>query len=197
MYSIIVQRLKQRMQDLGINARTLTAKSKVGQSFVYDILSGKSKNPTSSKLQVIAKELGVSLSYLVGEDTNNFDNKDYTFGYSLLDGNQAPRLCLSKNYFSRVKGHDDVYTYCMLDDAMAPIFLKHDVLLVGLSNGEKISKGIFAIKYKKNIMIRALENIDRSNKVKIIAANDCFESYEEEITQISVIGRVQYVIRDV
>jgi len=66
----LITRLKEEMQKNNVNALELAEKAGVGATFVYDILKGKSKNPTSKKLLSIAEALNVSLSYITCETSD-------------------------------------------------------------------------------------------------------------------------------
>ncbi len=195
--SIIVKRMKERMKELGINARKLANQSKVGRSFVYDVLSGKSKNPTSLKLFSIAKELKVSMSYLVGESSADLDISKYSIGYPLLENQQnTPCLLLSKAHFRNLSANYNIKIFTVPDDAMAPALCKDDVLII--DDSEKIGSvsGIFALKYKRSFIIRRLEYIYGSNNhVKVVAENNMYLSYEDDINNINIMGQVKYFFR--
>lgn len=62
------------MLERGINARKLAIEANLGASFVYDLLSGKSVNPTFSRIKSIAAVLNVSPSYILSDD--NIQNAD-------------------------------------------------------------------------------------------------------------------------
>src|SRR3954463_9843442 len=64
----IGQRLKLEMKRRGITSAELAKRADVKTSFIYDIISGKSANPSTVKLARVAQGLGVSLSSLVGSD---------------------------------------------------------------------------------------------------------------------------------
>ncbi|MBQ4874952.1 MAG: helix-turn-helix domain-containing protein [Rickettsiaceae bacterium H1] len=192
--SIIVQRIRKRMKELGINPRKLAEKSNVGKSFVYDVLSGKSRNPTSSKLGLISKELGVSISYLVGDNDVNIDMQKYILGYSLDQNSSAPKLLLSKSYFNLLN-KDDLNVLPMSDNSMEPILLKQDLTIVNMAESKGIPVGIFALKFQENIIIRRLEHVVGSNKIRVIAENKDYLSCEEEIGKLDIIGKVKYFFR--
>src|SRR5690348_4227352 len=62
----IGQRLKFEMKKRGVTSADLAKRADVKTSFIYDIISGKSANPSTVKLARVAENLGVSLTYLVG-----------------------------------------------------------------------------------------------------------------------------------
>ena len=70
--SALAKRLKIEMDRKDLNARELAELAGLGSSLAYDILSGKSTNPTTKKLSAVAKVLGVSVLYLMhGEESSN------------------------------------------------------------------------------------------------------------------------------
>ncbi len=67
MESIIVQRLKSRMEEMGKNPSSLALEANLGRSAVRDIVSGRAKNPQYATLLSLASALDCSLAYLTGE----------------------------------------------------------------------------------------------------------------------------------
>jgi len=64
----LVARIRQRMTELGTNAKAVSRAAKIGETGVHDILSGHNKNPSVPQLASIASALGCTVSYLIGED---------------------------------------------------------------------------------------------------------------------------------
>jgi len=56
------------MDELGLNALQTAKAAKLGDSFVRDILRGKTKSPSSENLDKLANALQVSTDYLKGKD---------------------------------------------------------------------------------------------------------------------------------
>jgi len=67
MESIIIQRLKSRMEEMGKNPSSLALEANLGRSAVRDIISGRAKNPQYATLLSLASVLDCSLAYLTGE----------------------------------------------------------------------------------------------------------------------------------
>src|ERR1700722_8204055 len=67
----IVHRLKIEMKKRGIASTGLAKLADVKTSFLYDVISGKSANPSTVKLARVAQSLGVSLAYLVGGEARH------------------------------------------------------------------------------------------------------------------------------
>lgn len=194
---IIIQRIKKRMRELGLNARKLAKRSSVGKSFVYDILSGKSRNPTSSKLALISKELDTSVSYLIGDNDIDIDTRHYSLGYSLLEENPyCPKILLSRSHFD-LSIEKDLRTFTIPDNSMEPLLYQYSTIILDVKNYQGIPIGIFVIKYHNNYMVRKLQHVIGSNKIKIIAENRDYGVYEEDINQLHIIGKVEYCLRQI
>ncbi len=61
-------RVAERMKELGLKAAPLATKAGLGQSFVRDILRGKTAVPKADNLARLATALGTSPEYLLGAD---------------------------------------------------------------------------------------------------------------------------------
>src|ERR1019366_2338427 len=70
----IGRRLKLEMKKREMTSAELAKRADVKTSFIYDIISGKSANPSTVKLARVAESLGVSLASLVGNGEPSADN---------------------------------------------------------------------------------------------------------------------------
>jgi transcriptional regulator with XRE-family HTH domain len=64
---VLKERIKLRMEALGLNPSSVAIKADLGRSAVRDILSGKAKHPKHVTLYRIAEALECSAAYLAGE----------------------------------------------------------------------------------------------------------------------------------
>jgi transcriptional regulator with XRE-family HTH domain len=71
LHSTIGERLKRIMAERCLSAAQLAKTAEVKPSFIYDIIHGKSTNPSIVKLAHIAHALHVDISALIGEDTEH------------------------------------------------------------------------------------------------------------------------------
>jgi transcriptional regulator with XRE-family HTH domain len=62
----VSRRMRERMDELGPNARAVSKAIGAGNTYVHDILSGKIKNPDRARLERIARELQCSVEWLEG-----------------------------------------------------------------------------------------------------------------------------------
>lgn len=67
MSTSLQKRLKIRMDMMGFNPHKLAVKAELGESFVRDILRGKSKKPSAENLAKIAAALETTLDWFTGE----------------------------------------------------------------------------------------------------------------------------------
>lgn len=66
----LIERLKHLLDKRGMDGKTLSRKAGLSDGAVGDILRGKSTNPKNDTMLNIAKVLGVSVAYLIGESHN-------------------------------------------------------------------------------------------------------------------------------
>lgn len=59
--------LKRRMKDKGFKPKSLSLEAGLGETYVADILKGRSANPTHTKLSALARELDCTIADLTGE----------------------------------------------------------------------------------------------------------------------------------
>ncbi|MCU7611795.1 ECH_1013 family putative transcriptional regulator [Anaplasma capra] len=205
--STIVARIRSQMDRIGINARELADKASVGKSFVYDILSGKSSNPTSKKLMAIAEVLQVPLAYLVGSDDGLYDVTSggvlpvYYLAESDDEGGRSNGMQCSRFYMpAHTKlpfSVENLRFYDVRGDSMSPTLVGQDVVLVDVSDKVAHPAGVFAIRDSMGILIRRLEYIRDSQNIRlhVVCDNKKYSSYECPVDDIRVLGRVVWYAR--
>ena len=204
--SSIVARIRSQMDRIGINARELAEKASVGKSFVYDILSGKSSNPTSKKLMAIAEVLQVPLAYLVGNDDGlcdvayggmsavsyleededgQHDNKSKHAKFYVHAGENLPFNIKNLRFYD-VRG-----------DSMSPTLVGQDVVLVDISDKVAHPAGVFVIQDSMGMLIRRLEYVRENGDIvlHVVCDNKKYSSYECTVDDIKILGRVIWYAR--
>lgn len=73
---VLIERIKARMDALGLNPSSVALEADLGRSAVRDILSGKAKSPKHVTLYKIADVLKCSASYLIGDIDTLFPADD-------------------------------------------------------------------------------------------------------------------------
>lgn len=195
--SLMIDRLRQRMNEVGVNPKQLAEKAQVGKTFVYDILNGKSKNPTTAKLGSISRYLGIPLSYLVSTGENNVDVQKYTFVYPLLKdiANKEPSMLILSSMIRNKQENDMIHSFNINDDSMEPTFHNGDLLIVNISRRKQDPVGIFVIKDEFSTTVRRVEHIIGSAKLRVIADNSKYSTYEQEMAKVQLIGKIVWYIR--
>lgn len=204
---IMISRLKKQMQFAGISARELSEKASVGKSFIYDILSGKSANPTTRKIQAVADVLGVSLPYLICENNNanGTNNDDYVFIDTLCDENLKPsnqtklKISFKRDWIQKTLNTDtrNIRAIKIAGDYMSPTLQNNDIALVDISKKSPNPPGIYIVHDGVGLAAKRLECVNKSNEsiIFITADNKNYESYECKLTDTNIIGRVLWFSR--
>lgn len=211
---ILVERIKEEMARSGLNARELAKRACVGDSFVYDVLSGKSRNPTTRKIAAIAEELGVSVPYLLDKNihTRTFEHDyvavpmlEFEPSYSEVPA-ISEKLGTKKFYFrkdwvnsSLKTSPSDLRVVKVLGDAMSPTLQHKDLVLIDLSKKNPSPSGLFAIAELLAITIKRVESVvsDGVPLIKLHSDNDNYSSYEQKIEDIHILGRVVWFSREI
>lgn len=68
---LLARNIQALIEEQGKNAAQVTREAKVNQTGLYDILSGKSKNPRLDTIAKIAGALGVSVASLLREKSDD------------------------------------------------------------------------------------------------------------------------------
>ena len=219
--SALVTRLKKEMSKNNINARKLAEKAGLGQSFVYDILNGKSSNPTSKNIEAIAKALGTSVSYLLSgrqvfEDI--FSDSPLaspsnagkliaipTISLEFTEGGEVfveERPSGRPHFFhlswieKQLKAEvDNLRIVFNSGDSMHPTLGDGDMALIDVSKKSPSSAGIFALFDGIGLVIKRLESTG-AQKIKIISDNPKYSPFEKPKDDISIIGKVIWFSRN-
>lgn len=212
--SPLVSRLRAQMVRKGLNPKTLAERANVGRSFVYDILSGRSCNPTSGKIASIADELGVSMQYLlngVHASSSNLQKgwADIAKISTLqVESTAAANIVVSteeKNsphYFTESwireeieSAPEDIRSITISCDSMNPTFCADDRILVDTSKRYLNPPGIFIIFDGVSLKPRRLEMLSPS-KILVRADNDKYSQYEADADELHIIGKVIWLGRN-
>lgn len=217
----LVERLRIAMERAHTNARELAEKAEVGRSFVYDILSGKSNNPTTQKLAAVAKELGVSMSYLLyGEERwGDKPRDDLAFSGNIRDdvvtiasiaveasaggGTLVTDEREDKPFFFRRSwvrdklnvSTNDLRVIDVRGDSMLPTLSSGDVVLINLKDKSPSPPGIFVLFDGYGLVVKRLE-FHNPEAVQIISDNTQYAPYTRALNDINIIGRVVWFARE-
>lgn len=214
-------RLKLEMKKRGLTSTELARRSDVLTSFIYDVISGKSKNPSTIRLSRIAESLGVSLTYLVrGEEysqnnpVQNSENKDFIYIPRITPDeyvNDDKKISSYTNendtyQFSRewIRSHlntniSNLRIFTINGDSMEPTLLHQDTVILDVSKKKPSPPSIFIIFDGIGLTAKRLEYFseNQSQRIRIISDNQLYSTYECSISEVSVIGRVVWFSREI
>lgn len=215
---LMISRLRKEMDRMGLNARQLSDLASVGRSFVYDILSGKSANPTTQKISAVAEILGVSVPYLISGTSND----NHIAQNSGDDFVAVPRMTTSRdkngNYHIDKQPDGTLYYFhkswtktalgtspaalrvTFIDDtAMEPFLRRGDMVLVDTSKTQPSPPGIFILFDGAGLTPRRIEYLMGNNvsAVHVAADNKQYASYERHLGELDIAGRVVWYSRTI
>lgn len=215
----IGQRLKLEMKKREISSAQLAKRADVKTSFIYDVISGKSANPSTVKLARVAEALGVSLAYLVGSDglpENRTRAKQPAEGDYVV----IPRIMVDvsagggaivsseqegESYYFRkawIKDHlgaspDDMRMLYVRGDSMEPTLYHNDLILVDTTRKTPSPPGIFVLFDGFGLVAKRLEYTQHTPpRIRIISDNPQYSVYERSAEETVIIGRIAWFARE-
>lgn len=211
--SPLVSRLRSQMIRKGLNPKTLAERAKVGRSFVYDILSGRSCNPTSGKIASIADELGVSMQYLLNgvHSTSSSLQKGWAdiakISKLQVESTSNNNMVVSiedhspAHYFTETwiretieSAPENIRSMRISCDSMQPSLQADDYILIDTSKKNINPPGIFVIFDGVSLKARRLEMLSL-NKILVRADNNRYSQYEATPQEIHIIGKMIWLGR--
>jgi phage repressor protein C with HTH and peptisase S24 domain len=219
--NLIGPRLKYEMTKRGVSSAKLAKDAGVKTSFIYDIISGKSANPSTVKLARVADSLGVSLTSLV--DSGDPESEaSYASRLQTNDYVTIPRITvdLSSGKPAVISMHRDGEAYCyrkdwikerlgvaptdlrlmqMRGDSMEPTFYNNELLLVDITKKLPTPPGLFVIFDGFGLNVKRLEylTVPRPPRIRIISDNPQYSIYERSSEETVVVGRIVWFSREV
>lgn len=207
----IGQRLKLEMKQRGITSTDLARRSEVKTSFIYDVLSGKSANPSTLKLARVARTLGISLSSLASAGEllpseytpipritveASIHKKRITLqeqtaeSYSFRSEWISQRLAASPAELRMIYHHGD---------GMEPSLQQGDLMMINTSRRTPSPSGIFVLFDGTKLMTRRLElrKSSDSGQICVQCDNPQYAAYERSPEEIYIIGRVVWFAREI
>lgn len=207
------------MKKREIRSVDLARKADVRTSFLYDVISGKSANPSTVKLARVADALGVSLGYLVdGRESPHISQASH--GASSSDPVGIQRLMVDvsgasseliayhhsgERYFFRrewIREHlgvapEDLRMLHVRGDSMEPTLCHNDVILIDTTKKTPSPPGVFVLFDGFGLLPKRLEYVGNSMQhIRIISDNPQYTSYERSAAEVLIIGRVVWFARE-
>lgn len=216
-HNTVGQRLRMEMKKQGLAAAELGKRADVKSSFIYDVCSGKSANPSSIKLARVADALGVSLTYLAGTSDSPTDGYQFSIPPQLQDYAQLKRLHVEngrvasreesfenarfrQDWLRKSLGAElaDLRLFTVTGDNMQPTLAAGDLLIVDTSKKHPSPAGIFVLFDGIGLVAKRVEMIAQAGKTKLRVScdNAHYATYESPIEETTIIGRVAWFSRE-
>lgn len=220
---IIAERLKTQMATMGISASQLARRANLRPSFLYDIISGKSTNPSIIKLDRIASQLGVSLAYLIsreagsrptihgGTDISNGQHEaQYVNLHSLstpheryADKTSVKQIDTASALFFSRQWLEDTFDctadllrlFTVTSECMYPSLKPGNCVIVNITSRHPSPAGLFVLFDGLGLVTKRLQIIPQRKEpsVHILSDNAQFPSVEQPLQDIEIMGRVVWV----
>lgn len=217
----IGDRIAARMADLGISQSELARKIGVSQQAIGKLVKGQAQ--TSRHLHVIARELGTTPQYLVGETDDPTEGalplptpellseqlgvveiKEIDLAYGMGACYFDVPVTTESRHFSLAwvrlytsSSPDKLFFARGIGDSMAPTLLDSDMVLIDTAQQTpRMGDQIWAIAYGQIGMIKRLRPMP-DGSVKILSDNDRVPPEIAVDGEMQIIGRVVAVIRKV
>ncbi len=216
MSSILVKNLKTEMERQNISALELAKRSEVKPSFVYDILHGKSANPSTTKLAKLANTLGSNVSQLLGIEENNTKcshGNDYALiscnlvtetnenGTIIITEKQGDPYYFRRSWLrNRLNAEPDNLRMVHVEgDSMEPTLCHGDMILIDITKTNPSPPGIFVLFDGLALLAKRLEFIPQSTppSLRILSDNPQYHPYERKLHETNIVGRVIWFAREI
>ncbi len=210
--NFIGQRLKYEMKSRGISSAELAKQTDVKTSFIYDVISGKSSNPSTVKLARVAEGLGISLASLIAPEdrmenapANKAQSSDYVIVPYLSMSDAPPQSgqpqCFLFSWISKTLGSnvDDVRVFTVGGDNMEPTLHHNDIILVDTAKNNPTQQGIYVLYDGYGLSVKRVERVmnTSSPRIRIVSDNPQYSIYESSPADAGIIGRVVWFSRGI
>jgi phage repressor protein C with HTH and peptisase S24 domain len=213
----IGQRLRLEMKKKGLAAAEVARRADVKTSFLYDVISGKSANPSSIKLARVAESLGVNLTYLAGTSDSPHEGYQFSLPPQLQDYVSIRHVTVQEGKLSAYEDPQenfrfrkdwvkkkigvepvDLRIFTVTGDNMHPTLAMGDTLLVDTTRKHPSPAGIFLLFDGIGLVAKRVELIAHTGKAKlrISCDNPHYAPYESLIEDSAIIGRVSWFSRE-
>lgn len=217
MESKLIQNLRREMRERDMNVIDLARAAGLKPSFIYDILNGKSTNPSPTRLAGIAEVLEISLSQLLGVEASSGRSRppsdEYVKISSILVAASAGggAIALEERegepyYFRRSWIRDrlnanptELRMIFVQGDSMEPTLCNGDMILVDITKKNPSPPGIFVLFDGFGLVAKRIEFLSNSTppSLRILSDNPQYLPYDRAVSETNIIGRVVWFAREI
>jgi phage repressor protein C with HTH and peptisase S24 domain len=209
--SQIGKRLKQEMKKRTLTSTELARRSGVLTSFLYDIISGKSTNPSTVKLARVADALGINLNQLISSADEgagvvaHISAGDYvaipkiSSDGTVLQADGQGACLFNKKWIALNLAVNvaDLRAFTIDGDSMTPSLCRNDLVLVDVSKKQPSPPAIFVLFDGVGLVAKRCEYITETSIIRISSDNSHYASYEKPSDEIAIVGRVIWFSRTI
>lgn len=212
--SQIANRLRKRMAEVGVSAVELAKLADIKPSFIYDIMHGKSANPSVVKLARVAEQLDTDLSYFIEVRESaggvgvrlagDLFSPPMVEGGELNEAHEAQKVAgivFSRKWaFERLGAKpENLRLVVIKGDSMEPTFTHNDIALFDVTKNFPSPSGIYVVSDGFSLVVKRLELLpsQKSQVVRVISDNEKYESYVKPLPELSIAGRVVWFSREI
>ena len=216
----LIERIKARTRQLGLNTLQVAERAGVNRSFLYDILRGRSANPSAENLARVAGALRVDLDWLLtgagrvdGAEPDGIADDYVTIPSVLVVADMGggrvvdDMVEMGKPYHflrswinNQLKASPaDLRVIKVAGDSMEPTLKDRDTVLIDLSMKIPTPPGVFVLFDGMGLVVKRLELLPFSNppRLRIVSDNPVYGSYERSVDEINVVGRIRWFAREI
>ena len=219
MSTALAERIRARARQIDLPLTRLASEAQVSRSFVYDILYGRSQNPTKPKLERLADRLRVGVDWLVtghgfveGVEPGREGDALYVTIRSAkvtpsMGGGRIveeveegePLRFLARWVRETLKVQpDDLRIMRVEGDSMEPTLLDQDTVLVDLTKKTPSPPGIFVLHDGMGLVAKRVEIVPRSEplRLRIVSDNSRYAAYDVTVDEANIVGRIRWFCRE-
>jgi len=213
----IAREIERRMKALRLNRKQLSQKAGLNETFVRDLLNGKSKNPRGDSLAKLAAVLGCSVTDLLRDAYNtslrprngsatvmipremaSIDEIDVRAsggpGQIIDEERKIGEWQLPRDLVRLATNSptNRIKILSIVGDSMLPTYAPTDRILVDTGDCQPSPPGIFVVWDGLGFVVKRVEYIPHSEppRVRIVSDNPHYSPYERTIDEAYIQGRV-------
>jgi phage repressor protein C with HTH and peptisase S24 domain len=211
--STIGRRLKLQISRHKVTVADLARHAGVKSSFIHDIISGKSTNPSPVKLALVAAALDIELAALVqttgapmsrlrqpdaGDSHVSIPHLSVEQGRVVSKTQPADACWFRRSWITDHLGASpgDMRLMRVLGDSMEPTLWHNDLLLVDTTRRSPSPPGVFVVFDGVGLVPKRLEYTPHKTlHIRVGYDNSRYSGYERSTAEIMVVGRVAWIGR--
>lgn len=212
--TVIAKKLKNLLAERGMTAAELARIAEVRTSFVYDVLSGKSLNPSTFTLARVANALAIPLHELAGAEPIPASGHGVSSHFVAIRALDTPTAAQDAGASGEkpadsVAFHpgwlrDTLHTFPehlrilrINGDSMAPTLQDGDMVLVDTQRVLPSPPGIFILHDGFGLVAKRLQILPNSDpaKVSVVSDNAQYAAYERPLDDTKILGKVVWFAR--